>query len=196
MTIIRQKLSYTDIIMKFTQQAIEGVWLIEPVRHGDERGYFCETFRSDLFEAHVGKIDFVQDNESFSRRGVMRGLHFQRGEWSQAKLVRVTRGEIVDIVVDLRLGSPTFGRHVTARLSAENGRQLFMPRGMAHGFVVLSDEAQFQYKVDNYYAPQAEMTLLYDDPELAIDYPLPAAELLLSPKDRAGIPLKQIVELL
>lgn len=178
--------------MKFTQQAIAGVWLIEPLRHGDERGYFSETFRSDLFEAHVGKIDFVQDNESFSRRGVMRGLHFQRGEWAQAKLVRVTRGEIVDIVVDLRRGSPTFGRHVMARLSAENGHQLFMPRGMAHGFVVLSDEAQFQYKVDNYYAPQAEMTLLYDDPELAIEYPLPAAELLLSPKDRLGLPLKQI----
>lgn len=182
--------------MKFTQQAIAGVWLIEPLRHGDERGYFSETFRSDLFESHVGKIDFVQDNESFSRRGVMRGLHFQRGEWAQAKLVRVTRGEIVDVVVDLRRGSPTFGRHVTARLSADNGHQLFMPRGMAHGFVVLSDEAQFQYKVDNYYAPQAEMTLLYDDPELAIEYPLPAAELLLSPKDKLGLPLKQIESLL
>lgn len=182
--------------MRFTQQAIEGVWLIEPVRHGDERGYFSETFRADLFESHIGKVDFVQDNESFSRRGVMRGLHFQRGEWAQAKLVRVTRGEIVDIVVDLRLGSPTFGSHVMARLSAENGRQLFMPRGMAHGFVVLSPEAQFQYKVDNYYAPQAEMTLLYNDPELAIDYPLPSAELLLSPKDKAGIPLKQIVGML
>ena len=182
--------------MKFIQQPIEGVWLIEPVRHGDDRGYFAETFRADLFEKHVGRVDFVQDNESMSRRGVMRGLHFQRGEWSQAKLVRVTCGEIVDIVVDLRLGSPTFGRHVMARLSAADGRQLYMPRGMAHGFVVLSDEAQFQYKVDNYYAPQSEMTLLYDDPELGIEYPLPADELILSPKDKLGLPLRAIVPML
>lgn len=182
--------------MKFTELSIAGVWLVEPVRYGDDRGYFSETFRADLFEANVGKVAFVQDNESFSRRGVMRGLHFQRGEWAQAKLVRVTRGEIVDIVVDLRKDSPTFGRHVKVNLSAENGRQLFMPRGMAHGFVVLSDEAQFQYKVDNYYAPQAEATLRYDDSALGIEYPLPLCELQLSAKDMRGLTLDEIKALL
>lgn len=178
--------------MNFTQLSLGGVWLIEPVRHGDSRGYFCETFRSDLFEANVGHVDFVQDNESFSKRGVFRGLHFQAGAYAQAKLVRVTRGEIVDIAVDLRKGSPTYGRHVMVNLSSENGRQLFLPRGMAHGFLVLSDEAQFQYKVDNYYAPHAEMTLRYDDPALGIVYPIDPAAMSLSEKDLRGLSLDEM----
>lgn len=178
--------------MNFTQLSLGGVWLIEPVRHGDSRGYFCETFRSDLFEANVGRVDFVQDNESFSKRGVFRGLHFQAGAYAQAKLVRVTRGEIVDIAVDLRKGSPTYGRHVMVNLSSENGRQLFLPRGMAHGFLVLSHEAQFQYKVDNYYAPHAEMTLRYDDPALGIVYPIDPAAMSLSEKDLRGLSLDEM----
>lgn len=178
--------------MKFTQLSLNGVWLIEPVRHGDSRGYFSETFRADLFESKVGRVDFVQDNESFSKRGVFRGLHFQAGVYAQAKLVRVTRGEIVDIAVDLRKGSPTYGCHVMVNLSAENGRQLFLPRGMAHGFLVLSDEAQFQYKVDNYYAPHSEMTLRYDDPALGIAYPIDPAEMSLSEKDLRGLPLDEM----
>lgn len=178
--------------MKYTQLEIPGVWLIEPLRFGDDRGYFMETFKLEEFREHVGDVTFVQDNESFSSRGVLRGLHFQKGEFSQAKLVRASQGRIVDVVVDLRGDSPTFGRHVAVELSAENALQLFMPRGMAHGFVVLSDVAQFQYKVDNVYAPQSEATLRFDDPALGIDWPLPASELLLSPKDLKGLPLSEI----
>lgn len=178
--------------MKYTQLEIPGVWLIEPRRFGDDRGYFMETFKLEEFREHVGDVTFVQDNESFSSRGVLRGLHFQKGEFSQAKLVRASQGRIVDVVVDLRGDSPTFGRHVAVELSAENAFQLFMPRGMAHGFVVLSDVAQFQYKVDNVYAPQSEATLRFDDPALGIDWPLPASELLLSPKDLKGLPLSEI----
>lgn len=178
--------------MKYTQLEIPGVWLIEPRRFGDDRGYFMETFKLEEFREHVGDVTFVQDNESFSSRGVLRGLHFQKGEFSQAKLVRASQGCIVDVVVDLRGDSPTFGRHVAVELSAENALQLFMPRGMAHGFVVLSDVAQFQYKVDNVYAPQSEATLRFDDPALGIDWPLAASELLLSPKDLKGLPLSEI----
>lgn len=178
--------------MKYTQLEIPGVWLIEPRRFGDDRGYFMETFKLEEFREHVGDVTFVQDNESFSSRGVLRGLHFQKGEFSQAKLVRASQGRIVDVVVDLRGDSPTFGRHVAVELSAENALQLFMPRGMAHGFVVLSDVAQFQYKVDNVYAPQSEATLQFDDPALGIDWPLAASELLLSPKDLKGLPLSEI----
>lgn len=178
--------------MKYTQLEIPGVWLIEPRRFGDDRGYFMETFKLEEFREHVGDVTFVQDNESFSSRGVLRGLHFQKGEFSQSKLVRASQGRIVDVVVDLRGDSPTFGRHVAVELSAENALQLFMPRGMAHGFVVLSDVAQFQYKVDNVYAPQSEATLRFDDPALGIDWPLAASELLLSPKDLKGLPLSEI----
>lgn len=178
--------------MKYTQLEIPGVCLIEPRRFGDDRGYFMETFKLEEFREHVGDVTFVQDNESFSSRGVLRGLHFQKGEFSQAKLVRASQGRIVDVVVDLRGDSPTFGRHVAVELSAENALQLFMPRGMAHGFVVLSDVAQFQYKVDNVYAPQSEATLRFDDPALGIDWPLAASELLLSPKDLKGLPLSEI----
>ena len=165
--------------MKFTQLSIPGVWLVEPVRYGDARGYFMESFKLEEFRAHVGDITFVQDNESMSGRGVLRGLHFQKGEFSQAKLVRVSQGTVVDVAVDLRGGSPTFGQHVAVELSQENACQLFIPRGFAHGFVVLSETAQFQYKVDNIYAPQSEATLRFDDPALGIDWRLPHSELSL-----------------
>jgi dTDP-4-dehydrorhamnose 3,5-epimerase len=175
--------------MNFIEQDIKGVWVIEPERYGDKRGYFSEVFKQAEFETHVGHVDFVQDNESFSTRGVLRGLHFQRGEWSQAKLVRVSQGTVLDVAVDLRHGSPTWGQHVAVILSAETGRQLFIPRGFAHGFVVLSDEAQFQYKVDNIYVPHSEATLRFDDPALAIDWLIAPEEMVLSDKDTQGQPL-------
>lgn len=178
--------------MRFTEQKIKGVWIIEPRRFGDARGYFMESFKREEFESHIGVVDFVQDNESMSTRGVLRGLHFQKGEWSQAKLVRVSQGMVLDVVVDLRGDSPTYGQHVAVELSQENCRQLYMPRGMAHGFVVLSETAQFQYKVDNVYAPQTEATLRFDDPALAIDWRLPKDELLLSEKDLKGLSLSEI----
>lgn len=178
--------------MEFIEQYIKGVWVIEPKRFGDKRGYFSEVFKQADFDAHVGHVDFVQDNESFSSKGVLRGLHFQRGEWSQAKLVRVSRGAVLDVAVDLRHGSPTWGRHVAVELSAENGRQLFIPRGFAHGFVVLDDVAQFQYKVDNIYAPQSEATLRFDDPALGIDWRISSDEMLLSEKDLKGRGLEEL----
>lgn len=178
--------------MNFIEQYIKGVWVIEPLRFGDKRGYFSEVFKQAEFEQHVGHIDFVQDNESFSSYGVLRGLHFQRGEFSQAKLVRVSQGTVLDVAVDLRHDSPTRGRHVAVELSADTGRQLFIPRGFAHGFVVLSDVAQFQYKVDNIYAPQSEATLRFDDPTLAIDWRIAPVDMLLSDKDLKGLPLEDL----
>ena len=168
--------------MNFLEQDIKGVYVIEPVRYGDARGYFCETWKQEEFDSYIPGVKFVQDNESVSRYGVLRGLHFQVGEWAQAKLVRVSQGKVLDVVVDLRAGSETYGKHIAVELSAENGRQLFVPRGFAHGFVVLSEIAQFQYKVDNKYAPQAERTLKYDDVDLGIDWVLPKSEILLSEK--------------
>ena len=179
--------------MKFTELYIPGVWVIEPKRWGDARGYFMESFKIKEFREHVGDVTFVQDNESYSSHGVLRGLHFQKGEYSQAKLVRVSRGRVMDVAVDLRGDSPTFGRHVAVELSQENALQLFVPRGFAHGFVVLSEEAQFQYKVDNVYAPNAEATLRYDDPAVAVDWILPQDQLLLSDKDMRGVSLSEIV---
>lgn len=178
--------------MNFIKTNIEGVWIIEPRRFGDARGYFMESFKKSEFDANVGPVEFVQDNESFSSRGVLRGLHFQKGEFSQAKLVRVSQGTVIDVAVDLRGGSPTYGRHVAVELSQENARQLFIPRGFAHGFVVLSDTAQFQYKVDNVYAPQSEATLRFDDPALGIDWRIPADQMLLSEKDLKGMSLSEI----
>lgn len=178
--------------MEFKELEIKGVWLIEPKRFGDARGYFCETFKLSEFESHIGKVEFVQDNESLSTRGVLRGLHFQRGEWSQAKLVRVSQGRVLDVAVDLRGGSPTYGQHVAVELSRDNGRQMFIPRGFAHGFVVLSDEAQFQYKVDNVYAPQSEATLRFDDPALGIDWPIDKEEMKLSEKDLRGMAFAEV----
>ncbi|MDD6888832.1 MAG: dTDP-4-dehydrorhamnose 3,5-epimerase [Bacteroidales bacterium] len=180
--------------MQFIQQKIEGVWVIEPKRYGDARGYFSETFKMDEFKSHVGDVNFIQDNESFSSKGVLRGLHFQKGEFSQAKLVRVSQGTVLDVAVDLRKASPTFGQHIAVELSHDNGRQLFLPRGFAHGFVVLSDVAQFQYKVDNVYAPQAEATLRFDDPQLGIDWRISPDDMLLSDKDMRGYSFAEIAE--
>lgn len=182
--------------MNYIPTQIEGVYIVEPERFGDARGYFMETFRLEEFRKEVAPgIEFVQCNESVSTRGVLRGLHFQKGEFSQAKLVRVSQGTVLDVIVDLRPESSTFGQHVAVELSAENCRQLFVPRRFAHGFIVLSDVAQFQYMVDNIYAPQAEATLRFDDPELGIQWPLPASELNLSEKDLRGLSLAQIREL-
>lgn len=173
--------------MKFISTSLQGVWIIEPCRHGDERGYFCETFREDLFEAATGlRPRFVQDNESVSCRGVVRGLHYQAGDASQAKLVRVAEGVIVDVAVDLRRSSPTFGRHIAVELDAESGRQLFVPRGFAHGFAVLSARARFLYKVDNYYCPSAERSVRFDDPALGIQWPVERSAMVLSAKDAAA----------
>lgn len=181
--------------MEFQELDIKGVWLIKPQRYGDSRGYFSETWKQQEFEAHVGKVCFVQDNESLSRRGVLRGLHLQRGEFSQAKLVRVSQGRVLDVALDLRSGSPTWGKHVAVELSHEGGEQLFIPRGFAHGFVVLSDVAQFQYKVDNVYAPQSEMTIAHDDPALGIDWQIDPAQRLLSEKDKEGVRLNKVKSL-
>ena len=181
--------------MDFQELDIKGVWLIKPQRFGDSRGYFSETWKQQEFEAHVGKVDFIQDNESFSSRGVLRGLHLQRGEWSQAKLVRVSMGEVLDVALDLRHGSPTYGHHVAVRLTHDGGEQLFIPRGFAHGFVVLSDVAQFQYKVDNVYAPHSEMTIAFNDPDLGIDWVIAPDEMLLSEKDKKGVRLKDVKSL-
>ena len=170
--------------MKFIPQAIADVLVLEPVVHGDDRGYFVETFRQDLFEAAVGhRVDFVQDNESKSSKGVLRGLHFQLAPHAQSKLVRVIEGSVLDVAVDVRQGSETFGEYVAVELSAVNKKQMFVPRGFAHGFVVLSDTAIFVYKVDNYYSPECDRGLAFDDPALAIDWRLPTASLQLSDKD-------------
>ena len=171
--------------MLIKETKISEVVLIEPKVYGDERGYFCETFRKDKLEEAVGHdLAFCQDNESRSSRGVLRGLHFQLPPFAQSKLVRVLEGEVLDVAVDIRNGSPTFGHHVSMHLSAENNRQLFVPRGFAHGFVVLSDTALFSYKVDNYYSPELERGIAFDDPALAIDWLLPDKELQLSAKDQ------------
>lgn len=169
--------------MEYKKTAIEGVYIIEPRVFNDARGYFFEAFKKEDFEAHVGKVDFVQDNESKSVRGVLRGLHYQKGEFSQAKLVRVIKGKVMDVAVDLRRSSPTFGKHVAVELSDENKLQFFIPRGFAHGFLVLSDEAVFNYKVDNVYAPQAEAGIRWNDPVLGIEWPIDADEVLTSEKD-------------
>lgn len=169
--------------MEYQKTDIEGVFLLKPRVFGDARGYFVETWKQADFDAHVGPVTFIQDNESKSSRGVLRGLHYQKGEWSQAKLVRVIKGRVLDVAVDLRKGSPTFGKHIMAELSEENKYQLFIPRGFAHGFLVLSDEAIFTYKVDNVYAPQAEAGIRWNDPELGIDWPIDPAEVLTSEKD-------------
>lgn len=172
--------------MEFIRTAIEGVWVIEPKVFRDSRGYFMEAFKQDEFEAHIGKVDFIQDNESMSTFGVLRGLHYQKGECSQAKLVRVIQGKVFDVAVDLRKSSPTFGKYVGVELSAENKRQFFIPRGFAHGFLVLSDEAVFTYKVDNKYAPQAEASVAYNDPQLDIDWVIDPSQMILSEKDAHG----------
>lgn len=171
--------------MKYTETEIEGVWLIEPRVFDDARGYFFEAWKQAEFDAHVGgHVEFVQDNESMSARGVLRGLHYQKGEFSQAKLVRVIKGRVLDVAVDLRKDSKTFGKYVMVELSGENKRQFFIPRGFAHGFLVLSYEAIFTYKVDNVYAPEHEASIHWDDPTIGIKWPIDGVEVLTSEKDR------------
>lgn len=170
--------------MDYKKTEIEGVYIIQPKVFKDNRGYFMETFRQSDFDAGIGRhVDFIQDNESKSSRGVLRGLHYQKGEASQAKLVRVIKGRVVDVAVDIRRSSKTFGRYVMVELSEENKTQFFIPRGFAHGFLVLSDEAIFTYKVDNAYAPQQEASIRYDDPDIAIEWPMDMAEVITSEKD-------------
>lgn len=179
--------------MNYTETSIKGVYVIEPKVFNDSRGYFFECFRQAEFEAHVGPIRFVQENESMSSRGVLRGLHYQKGASSQAKLVRVIKGRVLDVAVDIRRSSPTFGQHVAVELSDENKLQFFIPRGFAHGFLVLSDEAIFTYKVDNVYAPQDEASIRWDDPQLQIAWPTEGLELLLSGKDLRAPMMKDAV---
>lgn len=170
--------------MDYKKTEIEGVYIIQPKVFKDNRGYFMETFRQSDFDAGIGRhVEFIQDNESKSSRGVLRGLHYQKGEASQAKLVRVIKGRVVDVAVDIRRSSKTFGRYVMVELSEENKTQFFIPRGFAHGFLVLSDEAIFTYKVDNAYAPQQEASIRYDDPDIAIEWPMDMAEVITSKKD-------------
>ena len=152
----------------------------------DARGYFMEAFKKEEFEANIGKVNFIQDNESKSSYGVLRGLHYQKGEFCQAKLVRVIKGEVLDVAVDLRESSPTFGKYVSVLLNEENKRQFFIPRGFAHGFLVLSEEAIFTYKVDNAYAPQAEASVLYNDKDLSIDWPINENQIIMSDKDKTA----------
>lgn len=181
--------------MKVIKTALEGVVIIEPDLFGDDRGYFFESYSKPKFDTEVREVNFVQDNESKSRYGVLRGLHFQKGRYAQSKLVRVVKGRVLDVAVDIRKGSPTFGKYVGVELSQENHRQLFVPRGFAHGFSVLSEEAIFQYKCDNVYAPHAEGAIAWNDPEIGIDWQLPAEDVLLSPKDAAHPMLKDAEEL-
>lgn len=171
--------------MRFIKADIPDIRIIEPIILSDNRGYFEETYRKDKLEEAIGySIDFVQDNESKSSYGVLRGLHFQLPPFAQSKLVRVIKGKILDVAVDIRKGSPTFGKYVSVELSEENKRMVFIPRGFAHGFVVLSDEAIFSYKVDNYYSKENDCGIAYNDPALGIDWQLDSDSLKLSEKDK------------
>jgi dTDP-4-dehydrorhamnose 3,5-epimerase len=182
--------------MKFIRTEIEDVVIIEPIVHGDKRGYFVETFREDKLEKFLGyKIDFCQDNESKSSKGVLRGLHYQLPPFAQTKLVRVIQGRVLDVALDIRKGSPTFGEHVAVELSAENKRQLLVPRGFAHAFVVLEDNTVFAYKVDNFYSPECDRGIVFDDEKLGIDWILKIDELKLSDKDRVQPKLNEIKDL-
>ena len=176
--------------MRFIPTVIPEVVIIEPKVFTDERGYFMESFRKDLFEENVRKINFVQDNESKSTKGVLRGLHYQLPLFAQSKLVRVIKGKVLDVAVDIRKGSPTFGKYVVVELSEENKRELFIPRGFAHGFLVLSDEAIFTYKVDNYYAPEYDRSIRFDDPTIGIAWNFPKDKIIVSQKDKNAPCLK------
>ena len=169
--------------MEFIKTKIDGVVIMEPRIFKDARGYFFESFRAEEFEEKVCRTTFIQDNESLSSYGVVRGLHFQKPPFSQSKLIRVIKGAIMDVAVDLRKHSPTYGQYVSVELSEENHRQLFIPRGFAHGFSVLSEEVILQYKCDNYYAPQSEGGIAWNDPDLNIDWQVPADKVILSEKD-------------
>ena len=181
--------------MNIIETSIPGLVIIEPKVFGDNRGYFFESFSERDFNSQVRQVRFVQDNESKSSRGVLRGLHFQKPPYAQSKLVRVVKGAVLDVAVDIRKGSPTFGRHASVELNETNHRQVFIPRGFAHGFVVLSDEAIFQYKCDNFYVPQSEGAIAWDDPDLGIDWLIPSEEVILSSKDVSNPRLKDLEEL-
>jgi len=182
--------------MNFIRTEIEDVIICEPQVHGDERGYFVETFRADKLEKFLGyKINFCQDNESKSSRGVLRGLHYQLAPAAQTKLVRVIQGKVLDVAVDIRKGSPTFGKHVAVELSAENKRQLLVPRGFAHAFVVLEDDTVFAYKVDNYYSPENDRGILFSDDALDIDWKVAHSELNLSAKDKVQPKLAETADI-
>ena len=178
--------------MNVIQTEIQGVVIIEPRVFGDSRGYFFESFSEKNFKEQVADVDFVQDNQSKSCYGVVRGLHFQKPPHAQAKLVRVVKGRVLDVAVDLRKGSPTYGKHVAVELTEDNHRQFYIPRGFAHGFAVLSEEAIFQYKCDNYYAPQSEGAVAWNDPDLGIDWGVPLEKAILSEKDMKHPRLKDI----
>lgn len=170
--------------MKAIPTALEQCVIIEPTVFNDSRGYFFESFNQSTFNTLIGQsVTFVQDNESYSTKGVLRGLHFQKGEWAQAKLVRVVKGRVLDVAVDIRKDSPTYGQHISVELTEDNKKQLFVPRGFAHGFVVLSDTAIFSYKCDNYYNKEAEGGIMYNDTTLNIDWKLPIEALIISEKD-------------
>ena len=179
-------------MMNIIETEILGVFIIEPKVFGDSRGYFFESFSKKEFESRIGPVEFVQDNESKSCYGVVRGLHFQKPPHAQAKLVRVVKGKVLDVAVDLRKDSPTYGKHVTVELSEDNHRQVFIPKGFAHGFSVLSEEAVFQYKCDDYYAPETEGAVAWNDPELNIDWRVPADMMILSEKDKRHPELKDL----
>jgi dTDP-4-dehydrorhamnose 3,5-epimerase len=180
--------------MNIITTQIPEVLIFEPDVFGDSRGYFFESFRQDIFEKHVGNIQFVQDNQSKSGFGVLRGLHFQRMPHTQAKLVQCLQGEVLDIAVDIRIGSPTYGKHVSVRLSEKNHRQLYIPRGFAHGFAVLTETAVFSYKCDNYYNPNADGGLAWNDPEINIDWILSLDEIKLSEKDKKQPSLRTVTD--
>lgn len=169
--------------MNYIETEIKGIYIIVPNVFQDARGYFMESWKRAEFEQHIGAVDFIQDNESKSSYGVLRGLHYQKGDASQAKLVRVIKGRVLDVAVDLRKSSPTFGKYVMVELSEDNKRQFFIPRGFAHGFLVLSDEAIFTYKVDNVYAPQAEAGIRWNDQQLGINWPIDPKDVQTSEKD-------------
>lgn len=177
--------------MEYIKTDIKDVYIIEPKVFNDARGYFFESFKQEEFNQNVYPVEFVQDNESKSSYGVLRGLHYQKGDASQAKLVRVIKGKVVDVAVDIRKSSPTFGKHVMVELSEDNKRQLFIPRGFAHGFLVLSQEAVFTYKVDNVYAPQQEASIRFNDEDLAIEWPIDPKDVLTSEKDLKGKTFKE-----
>ena len=179
--------------MEVIKTAIEGVFIIEPRLFKDDRGYFFESFSQREFNEKIRKVNFVQDNESKSGYGVLRGLHFQKPPYAQSKLVRVIKGAVLDVAVDIRKGSPTFGKYVSVELTEDNHRQFFIPRGFAHGFSVLTDEVIFQYKCDNFYAPQHEGAIAWDDPDLGIDWKIPVDKILLSEKDKIHPRLIEIV---
>ena len=178
--------------MNFIKTELEGLWIIEPKIIDDPRGYFMEAYKKKAFDEHIGSVNFIQDNESVSGKGVLRGLHYQEGETAQAKLVRVIKGKVLDVAVDIRKDSKTYGQHKIIELSEKNKRQFFIPRGFAHGFLVLSDYALFLYKVDNIYSPSTERTIDCFDKDINILWPIDPSQIILSEKDKLGKPFKEI----